>query len=71
MYRDTLCNCIPSLGVPLEYATDSDDTHVAWDDCVDKFTGVEVVDLNCPKCGTTCQFIKTQRFGTFPKMLMV
>lgn len=71
MYRDNLANCIPNLNIPFDYSTDSDDTHVAWNECIDKYAGVEIVDLNCPKCGTTCQFVKSMRFGTFPKYLMV
>jgi len=30
-----------------------------------------MVDLNCGRCGSTQQFSKVNRFGTFPKVLMV
>ena len=71
IYRETLANCIPNLNIPFDYSTDSDETQVSWDTCVNSFGGVEMVDLNCGRCGSTQQFSKVNRFGTFPKVLMV
>ncbi|KAI9772111.1 MAG: hypothetical protein M1840_001399 [Geoglossum simile] len=40
-------------------------------ECLDIFTGVEVVELNCPSCGSKDGFEKRSLFKTFPEVLAV
>ena len=40
-------------------------------ECLDNFTGEEVVELTCPSCESKDGFAKRQRFKTFPEVLVV
>ena len=44
---------------------------VTLKECLDTFTGAEVVELTCPSCGSKDGFLKRSLFKTFPKVLAV
>lgn len=44
---------------------------VTLKECLDTFTGAEVVDLTCPSCGSKDGFTKRSLFKTFPRLLAV
>ena len=44
---------------------------VNMDECISKFLGEEIVNLNCPICNKSTHFIKTQRVKNYPRYLIV
>ncbi|KAH0565883.1 hypothetical protein GP486_000713 [Trichoglossum hirsutum] len=44
---------------------------VTFKECLDIFTGMEIVELNCPACGSKDGFSKRSLFKTFPEILAV
>lgn len=44
---------------------------VTLKECLDTFTGAEVVELTCPSCGSKAGFTKRSLFKTFPRVLAV
>ncbi|KAL1902059.1 ubiquitin C-terminal hydrolase Ubp14 [Ceratocystis pirilliformis] len=44
---------------------------VALKECLDRFTGEEMVDLTCAACSSKDGYIKRQLFKTFPEVLVI
>lgn len=44
---------------------------VTLEECLDAFTGAEMVELVCPSCGSQDGFTKRSLFKTFPEVLVV
>ncbi|KAJ8126261.1 hypothetical protein O1611_g7376 [Lasiodiplodia mahajangana] len=65
------------IDVPLEKLPQSKDREsdvyrpVTLKQCLDRFTGEEAVELNCPACASKIGFTKRTLFKTFPTTLVV
>lgn len=68
--RETKTNSV-SLSIPIDYAQDSNEAVVSFNDAIASFAAGAIVDLKCPRCKVSTAFTKTTRFATFPEVLVV
>ena len=76
--QDNISIPVPIRPVPKEGVNgmEGENTKVEYEpvtlkECIDTFTGVEMVELTCPSCGSKDGFTKRSLFKTFPKFLAV
>ncbi|KAI5306922.1 hypothetical protein KEM56_006440 [Ascosphaera pollenicola] len=65
-----------SVSVPARLIAGSADSqptyeHVSFRDCLDSYTGEEIVEMTCPSCGSNKGFTKRMLFKTLPDVLIV
>jgi len=59
------------LSVPNWENRKQEESFVSMDEVLGKFLADEILDLDCPKCKSKCQFTKTQKIKNYPKYLIL
>ena len=76
--QDNISVPVPARRLPSQEQQEGSDSKpkdefepVTLKECLDIFTGAEVVELTCPSCGSKDGFLKRSLFKTFPTTLIV